>query len=99
MRGWMGRVLFEGMVLVCWLGQAAAAPQEPGKAEETVALDPKTTTRVTLGSTSGTPGTSVVVPIYFTPAEGKEVGLLKLGVNFVSRNVKFVRLDAGIAAD
>ncbi|MBI1955497.1 MAG: hypothetical protein HYS38_03800 [Acidobacteria bacterium] len=56
-------------------------------------------TRITLGSSSGTPGTSVVVPIYFTPLEGVEVGRLKLTVDFVSRNLKYSKMDPGIAAE
>ena len=82
------------MVLVC----QAAAQDQSGEAEK-APIDPKITTRVTLGSSSGTPGTSLVVPIYFTPAEGVQVGRLKLDVNFVSANLKFSKLDRGIAAE
>ena len=82
------------MVLAC----QAAAQEQSGEAENAT-IDPKTTTRVTLGSSSGTPGTSLVVPIYFTPAEGVQVGRLKLDVNFVSANLKFSKLDRGIAAE
>ncbi|OFV98026.1 MAG: hypothetical protein A3F68_04340 [Acidobacteria bacterium RIFCSPLOWO2_12_FULL_54_10] len=56
-------------------------------------------TRITLGSSSGTPGTSVVVPIYFTPTEGTEVGKLNLTVDFVSKNLKYSKMDPGIAAE
>ncbi len=82
------------MVLIC----QAAAQEQSGEAEE-APIDPKTTTRVTLGSSSGTPGTSLVVPIYFTPAQDLQVGRLKLDVNFVSTNLKFSKLDPGIAAE
>jgi len=95
----MGRVL--PRFLFCLLaagfwGRLPAAAQAASQSEE---VDPKTTTRVTLGSTSGTPGTSVVVPIYFTPAEGSEVGRLQLQINFVSANLKFDKLETGIAAE
>ena len=82
------------MVLVC----QAAAQEQSGEAEKYL-IDPKTTTRITLGSSSGTPGTLLVVPIYFTPAEGVQVGRLSLDVNFVSANLKFSKLDRGIAAE
>src|SRR6266446_8459857 len=86
-------------VLVVLLCQVSAAQESSGKAQEKERIDPKTTTRVTLGSTSGTPGTSVVVPIYLMPAEGVDIGLLKLEVNFVSANLKFDKLEGGIAAE
>jgi len=79
------------LVLITWLCPAVLAQEEE--------MDPKTTTRLALGSTSGTPGTSVVVPIYLTPAEGLEIGRLKLEMNFISVNLKFDKLDAGIAAE
>lgn len=62
-------------------------------------INPKTTTRVTLGSSSGTPGTSVVVPIYFTPAEDAKVSNVTIMVNFVSANLKFAKIERGIAAE
>jgi hypothetical protein len=62
-------------------------------------FDPETTTRVTLGGTSGTPGTTVVVPVYFTPARNVAVGRLKLEVTYVSVNLKYAKLDKGIAAE
>jgi hypothetical protein len=75
---------------------SAAAKSDAPKKEE---FDPKTTTRVTLGSSSGTPGDAVVVPIYFTPAEGARIGTLKIEVSFVSVNLKFEKTDRGIAAE
>lgn len=84
---------------VCLWSLMAAALLFPAAAQEQEDYDPKTTTRVTLGSSSGTPGTSVVVPIYFMPAEGVEVGRLKLDMSFVSASLKFSKIDAGIAAE
>ena len=76
----------------------AAAPPQRDKTEQE-SSDPKKTTRITLASTSGTPGKSVVIPIYFTHAEEMQVGRLTLEVNFVSRNLKFSHLESGPAAD
>ena len=73
------------------LGSSAAAQNEQ--------VDPETTTRVTLGGTSGTPGSNVVVPIYFSPARGAAVGRLRLEVAYVSVRLKFSKLDKGIAAE
>jgi hypothetical protein len=76
---------------------ALFAPSAQSQSSQEV--DPQKTTRVTLGNTSGTPSSSVVVPIYFTPAEGKSVGSLKMELTFVSRNVKFSKLEIGFAAE
>ena len=77
------------------IGAFAAQQQAAGQPP----VDPKTTTRLTLGSTSGEPGTSVVVPIYFTPAEQFPVASATLNINFVSKNMKFSKLDVGAAAE
>lgn len=94
-----GKLFLWSLVCAGLLCQAAAAQEESGKAQEKEPIDTKTTTRITLGSSSGTPGTSVVVPIYFTPAEGVEAGHLKVEVTFVSANLKFDKVERGIAAE
>jgi len=80
------------LLAAVWVSPRAAAQ---GNEE----VDPRTTTRVTLGGTSGTPGTQVVVPVYFSPAQNVEVGRLRLEVTYVSVNLKFSKLDTGIAAE
>ena len=70
-------LIFAG--LLCLAQPLRAAQETSGKPAASVAaksdapkkeeFDPKTTTRVTLGSASGTPGDAVVVPIYVTPVE------------------------------
>jgi Cohesin domain len=55
--------------------------------------------RVSLGSVSGEPGESVIVPVYFTPNEGARVGKLSFRVTFVSANLKFDKVEPGIAAE
>ena len=59
----------------------------------------RTITRVVLGIGSGIPGESAVVPIELTPAEGANIRLMKLNIDFASRNMKFVKLDPGPAFD
>ena len=97
--GWVrSAILLAGLLpaLLVWPARAQD-PARRGPANQEV--DPQTTTRVTLGGASGTPGTSVVVPIYFTPAQNVEVGRLRLEVTYVSVNLKFSKLDKGIAAE
>jgi len=45
------------------------------------------------------PGQVVVVPIYYTPPQGVEVGSLKLEIKFVSVNLKYEKIEPGIAAE
>jgi hypothetical protein len=54
--------------------------------------------RLTLASASSTPGSPLVVPIYFAPADA-EIGVLELETTFVSRNLKFQRFATGSAAE
>lgn len=77
-------------------GLTGQAVQESGSAPP---VDPQTTTRLTLGSVSGEAGTSVVVPIYFTPAPQAPIGQATLTINFVSKNMKFSKVDLGAAAE
>ena len=97
--GWIAcrGLLAVSALLAAMLATAAAQPVQEGAEQKEI--DPKTTTRVTLGNTTGTPGTTAVVPVYFTPPEGTEVGRMKLEVNFVSRNLTYTKLDAGISAE
>lgn len=83
--------LVSGAAASAALARQSAAPQAP--------IDPKTTSRITLGSTSGEAGTSVVVPVYFTPAEQAPLAQATLTINFVSRNMKFSKVDMGVAAE
>lgn len=85
-----------GLIYSFWLSGIQGFPKQ--SASET-AVDPAAITRVTLGGTSGTPGTSVVVPIYFTPAIGLDVGRLNLDIRFVSASLKFLKVDRGLAAE
>jgi hypothetical protein len=89
------------VVIMCaaFAASGFTAQKEAAKGQGKEEIDPKTTTRITLGSSSGTPGTSVVVPIYFTPAEGVQANHVNLEVNFVSANVKLDKVERGIAAE
>ena len=82
--------------LLCQIARAQA-PAETAKGIEEI--DPKTTTRVAVGNGSGNVGSSIVVPIYFTPAPGVSVGHLKLEIEFISVNMKFGKLERGVAAE
>ena len=76
----------------------ASAQQSAGKTQQGPANRNKPP-QLTLGDSDGTPGGTIVVPIYFAPAEGVEVGELKVNINFVSRSLKYSRLSRGLAAE
>jgi len=89
-----------GMILLTgWQGNLFAAQAAVGGAGNRPAAQSKTTTRVTPGNSSGTAGNSVVVPLYFTPADGVSVGRVRIEMTFVSVNLKFDKLDRGIGAE
>ena len=92
MNRFCNELLTAGLLLALLLTGFATRVQAQDAAEEN-------STRVTLGGTSGTPGNGVVVPVYFTPQRGVAVGRLHLEVTYVSVNMKFSKLDKGIAAE
>lgn len=96
MRTFSWSSILVSMILVAGLCPAAAA-QLKGQHQQP-ALDPKTTW-IALGSTYGTPGEFVVVPIQFKPAEGVQANRLKLEVNFPSAYLKLEKVERGAAAE
>ncbi len=85
-------VLIAAFAVVVFAQQATRAPQQKSG-------DSRNTPKLTLGDSDGSPGGSIVVPIYFAPAEGVAAGEIKLDVSFVSRNLKYSRINRGIAAE
>lgn len=86
-----------GGTLLALLAFCFAAEAQNQQANDPV--DPETTTRLTLGGASGTPGSGVVVPVYFTPAQGVAVARLRIEVTYVSVSLRYADLDRGIAAE
>jgi len=81
--------------------QPGATSREKGSGVEATAQTggPKGGPKVTLGDSDGSPGETVVVPIYFTPAEGVEVGKATVTATFVSKNLKYSSLKRGLAGE
>jgi hypothetical protein len=80
---------------------AAVLSPEGGNAQDAGGGKPdaKSLPRITLGDSEGSPGETMVVPIYFAKAERVEVGSLKLVVRFVSKNLTFSKVSRGVAAE
>lgn len=81
------------IVLIGLLAQLSFAQDEPEDP------DAKKFTRITISNGSGESGMPVVLPVYFTPQEGVQVGHLKISVTFVSANLKFEKVERGLAAE
>ena len=92
MKRWNCRVILAGLIATVWLCACVRVQGQTAEAPEREAA------RVSLGTTSGSAGDLIVVPIYFTPAQGVEVAHLKLEISYVSANLKFSNLEAGVAA-
>ena len=89
--------LCNGLVLA-ESGHLAAAQQAAPKAPGNERADSASYSKVSLASNSGPPGTVVVLPLYFTPAKGREAGRLKAEVSFPSASLKFEKIAPGVAA-
>ena len=90
-----GLELLAGLLVTLGLLQPLQAQRESSNPDQKEKTE-NSAIRIGLGSTSGTPGTIVVVPIYLTLRESVKVGKLKVEVNYVSANMKFVKVDSGI---
>ena len=55
--------------------------------------DQRTVTRISVGVASGPPGTAVVVPITFDPAEGMKIHRVELTLTYRSAHLRFDGLD------
>ncbi len=84
---------------VMFLGLLGSVSAAQTKEQEKQDAEAKKFTRIKLGDTSAVPGQPALVPIYLTPAEGVEVGSVKMEITFVSANMKFEKLERGIAAE
>src|SRR5262249_55585538 len=71
---------------------------QANQSRSSISDDSGKSTRVAVASNSGPPGSAVVIPIYFTPAAGAEIGSLKVEISFVSVNLKFSGVERGVSA-
>ena len=59
----------------------------------------RTIARIALGAQTATTGVNVVIPLYYTPAQGVELRSLSVELEWVSQHLRFVRHQRGIAAE
>ena len=91
------RSLCCGGAIFLWLFSGVVIAQtNTGKRQTDKSSDTKTS-RISIASNSGPPGSVVVLPIYFTPAPGERIGRLKLELSFVSPSLKFEKIETAAA--
>jgi hypothetical protein len=93
MSSWRASCL-AGSVSVIVACQIAVAQQPSKHATQQRSANAAITT-INLGSNAGPPGSVAVLPIYFKPANGIEVGSLTIQVRFPAATLKFEKLEPG----
>jgi hypothetical protein len=73
----------------------AALQEQATPQEEASRVGP----RVALSELSGTPGASLMMPLYFTPDPNNGLHSLELDISFISNNLKFQKASPGLAAE
>jgi len=74
--------------------QSSGEAKPAGKEESS-----RTIARIALGAQTATSGVNVVIPLYYTPAEGEELRSITVEVEWVSKHLQFVRYQRGIASE
>jgi hypothetical protein len=76
------------------------APLVPSSISAAPAPQDQTATRVPLAKTAAPPGGKVVLPIYLTPGEGKEIGSVTLKIALPVKTLKFGSVELiGVAEE
>jgi hypothetical protein len=78
------------------MNMGGPAEQKPAAVKEE---PPPPAPRVAVGEISGTPGSSLMLPLYYTPDPKVPVKDISVEVEFVSNTLKFEKLSPGVAAE
>ncbi len=79
-------------------GEGAASGSDNSKTEPEKRSNPALP-HLMVDSQSGSPGTNVVVPLYLTPPQSAALKTVTVEIEWVSKNVQFVKLERGISAE
>ena len=77
--------------VVCLLTLAAEIPSANAQSE--------TVPRVAMAELGGTPGSNLMMPLYFTPDPKNPVKSITVDIEFVSNNLKFQKALRGVGGD
>ena len=91
-------VLLFGITLAGMKTSASAAVIQEAKTE-TKAVESTAVPRVSLGEITGSPGASLMVPLYYTPDPKMPLKSLSVDIEFVSNSLKFQKVARGVIPD
>lgn len=86
-------ILLIGFVMLWPAGLSAQAQPEGEKASE------EAVPRVAVGEITGSPGASLMIPLYFTPDPKTPLRSIVVDIDYVSNNLKFHKAARGTAAE
>lgn len=86
-------VMAQGMGGMNMGGPEELKPTAPGEEP------PPPPPRVAMGEITGTPGSSLMLPLYFTPDPKMPVKDMTVDIDFVSNTLKFQKLSPGVASE
>ena len=89
-------LFFQGMA-IAQMDPAGAARSQ--KAAEAKPAEPEGVPRVTVGEINGTPGASLMLPLYFTPDPKVPLRSLIVDIDFVSNSLKFLKASPGVVTE
>jgi hypothetical protein len=69
------------------------------QAESAAPAGAQSVPRIAVGEISGTPGASLMVPLYYTPDPKVPLRSVAVEIEFVSNNLEFQKVAKGLAAD
>ena len=91
--------LLAGLWLAAGLFVSTTAPRLSAAALQDQSTSSEVVPRVALAELSGTPGASLMVPLYFTPDLKTPLRSFVVDIEFVSNNLKFQKASRGVAAE
>jgi len=84
-------------LVALWIAGAGMLALDPARSAAQAPAE--VVPRVSLAELNGTPGSSLMLPLYFTPDPKNPVRSITVDIEFVSNNLKFDHASNGTAAD
>ncbi|OFW39730.1 MAG: hypothetical protein A3J28_11340 [Acidobacteria bacterium RIFCSPLOWO2_12_FULL_60_22] len=98
-----GSVLCGGLFLAGMLGASGQQAPRPASGTQAAGGGKETPSepvpRVAVGEINGTPGASLMIPLYFTPDPQNPLRSLTVEVDYVSNNLKFQKASRGLVTE